>query len=64
VIYNGKTEVAGASFVNNVLLALDANGLTGGSVDLRQNTTPAPPTGTGITAAANLVGKGWTVNTD
>jgi hypothetical protein len=49
--------------VNNFLVALDANGLSGGVCDVRQIPTAAP-TGAGATAKANLIGKGWTVTTD
>jgi hypothetical protein len=46
--------------VNAILVALDANGLSGGVVYLDLGTSAAP-TGAGIIAAANLVSKGWTV---
>lgn len=49
--------------VNNFLIALDANGLSGGICNLQQ-TPAAAPTGAGATAKANLIGKGWTVTTD
>ena len=49
--------------VNAILVALDANGLSGGQVYLDLGTNAAP-TGAGITAAANLVSKGWTVATN
>ena len=47
--------------VNNALIALDANGLENGIVDVSGNSAP---TGGGATAAANLVAKSWTVTTD
>jgi hypothetical protein len=50
-----------ATAVNNTLIALDANGVESGTVDVSGNTAP---TGGGITAAANLVAKSWTVTTD
>lgn len=50
-----------ATAVNNVLIALDANGLESGSADVSGNTAP---TGGGATAAANLAAKSWTVVTD
>lgn len=49
--------------VNNYLIALDANGLSNGTVFL-QETPAAPPSGAGATAKTNLQGKGWTVTTD
>jgi hypothetical protein len=52
------------SVVNYILSALDTNGASNGTVKLASQTPAAAPTGSGITAAANLVGKGWTVTTD
>lgn len=49
--------------VNALLVALDANGLSGGAVGIAGGTSAAP-TGAGITAAANLTGKGWAVATN
>lgn len=46
--------------VNSILIQLDENGLEDGYVDV---TSYEGPTGDGITAAANLVAKGWTVIT-
>jgi hypothetical protein len=46
--------------VNTILMQLDENGLEDGYVDVTSN---EGPTGDGITAAANLVAKGWTVIT-
>jgi len=48
--------------VNNALVKIDELGATAGSVVFIGNS--APPSGAGITAAANLVTKGWTVTTD
>lgn len=50
--------------VNNYLIALDANGLNNGFCELNNQTPAAPPSGAGATAKTNLIGKGWTVNTD
>lgn len=50
--------------VSNSLIQLDANGLNNGIVDLSNQTPAAPPNAGGATAAANLIGKGWTVTTD
>jgi hypothetical protein len=49
--------------VNAILVALDANGLSGGVVYLDLGTNAAP-TGGGITAKNNLIAKGWTVATN
>ena len=49
--------------VNAILVALDANGLSGGQVYLDLGTSAAP-TGAGVTAKANLISKGWTVATN
>lgn len=49
--------------VNAILVALDANGLSGGQVYLDLGTNAAP-TGAGLTAKANLISKGWTVATN
>ena len=49
--------------INAILVALDANGLTGGSVYL-QGGANAAPTGAGATAKTSLQGKGWTVFTN
>lgn len=56
--------------VNTILVALDANGIVyvpagfGVSCYLYNQTPAAPPSGAGATAKANLLTKGWTVNTD
>lgn len=66
----GNASVSGGfnslstSDVDAVLVALDGNGLNNGTVDLSGQTPSAPPTGTGRTAAASLIGKGWTVTVD
>ena len=52
------------SQVNNILTLLDSFGISNGTVKLEDQTPSAPPTGVGITAASNLVTKGWTVTTD
>jgi hypothetical protein len=52
-----------AANVNAILVALDANGLTSGSVSLQFGANAAP-TGAGITAKNNLIAKGWTVFTN
>lgn len=49
--------------VDNILMILDDNGLTGGEVYLGGGTNAAP-SGAGATAASNLIGKGWTVSTN
>jgi hypothetical protein len=52
------------SAVNNILIQLDNNGLLNGNCALHNQTPAAPPSGAGATAKANLIGKGWTVNTN
>jgi uncharacterized protein YjbI with pentapeptide repeats len=47
--------------VNNILQWLDGSGVTSGYADLSGGTS-APPSGNGIIAKNNLIGKGWTVN--
>jgi hypothetical protein len=49
--------------VNNLLTQLDANGISGGSVDVSGGTNAAP-SGAGLTAKTNLIAKGWTVTTN
>lgn len=49
--------------VNAILVALDANGLSGGVVYLDLGTSAAP-TGAGIVAKASLLTKGWTAVTN
>lgn len=50
--------------VNSVLVSLDNAGITNGSVNLSSQIPSAPPSGAGLTAKTNLIGKGWTVITD
>jgi hypothetical protein len=50
--------------VNDILINLDSFDLEDGYVELTTYDGLTPPTGDGITAAANLVTKGWTVITD
>lgn len=50
--------------INNALIALDTNGITNGNFISTIQAPLAAPTGLGITAKNNLVGKGWTVLTD
>jgi hypothetical protein len=52
-----------ATNVNQVLIDLDTKGWTGGVLNLG-GTGNAAPTGAGITARTNLIGKGWTVTTN
>jgi hypothetical protein len=47
--------------VNDILQWLDGGGEENGYVDLSDGTS-ATPTGTGLTAYNNLIGKGWDVN--
>lgn len=57
---NGMTDTA----VNSILIALDNFGNSNGTCIVNNQTPAAPPTGSGITAKANLISKGWTVTTD
>lgn len=47
--------------VNAVLIQTDANGASGGTISITGN---AAPSNAGLTAKANLVSKGWVVDTD
>lgn len=49
--------------VDNLLVRLDNSGLSNGTVNISGGTS-ATPSGAGATAAANLVGKSWTVTTN
>lgn len=51
----------GSSEVNAVLIQTDANSVNGGTLSITGN---APPTNAGLTAKANLLAKGWIVDTD
>ena len=52
-----------ATNVNQLLIDLDTKGWTGGILNT-SGTGNAAPTGAGITARTNLIGKGWTVTTN
>jgi hypothetical protein len=52
------------SDINAALIDLDANGVTNGTFYSLPQAPVAPPSGTGATAKANLIVKGWTVSTD
>lgn len=60
-VVNNKITIAD---VNSILIKLDTSGLFNGNVQTLGQTPAAPPSGAGITAANNLIGKGWTVITD
>jgi len=49
--------------VNNILIALDASGMSGGEIDLSGGTS-ATPSGAGAAAASNLTGRGNAVITN
>jgi Leucine-rich repeat (LRR) protein len=49
--------------VDNILVALAANGIEGGYIDLRGGTN-AIPSATGLTAITTLEGRGWSVDTN
>lgn len=59
VFNNGLT----ATEINNLLVKLDTNGLSGGYFKSSGGTNAAP-TGAGITAKNNLIAKGWSVTTN
>jgi Leucine-rich repeat (LRR) protein len=50
--------------VDQILVDLDASGVTGGFADLSSQVPSAPPGATGLAAKASLQGKGWTVAND
>lgn len=50
--------------INAILAALVAAGITNGVLLCNDQTPAAPPTGQGITDAATLESRGWTVTTD
>jgi hypothetical protein len=54
--------VLSSTLVNNVLIQLDQNNLTDGTLLLAGSN--AAPTGDGLTAKANLISKNWTVFTN
>jgi hypothetical protein len=59
----GTGAALNVASVNSILVALDANGLTNGAVNMSGGTSAAP-TGAGLVAKANLIGKGWFVGTN
>jgi hypothetical protein len=60
----GSGNTLSAAQVNAILIVLDANGLSNGTVDLSGQTPAAPPTGAGLHSATNLYGKFWLVTVD
>jgi len=64
--FNCSINFLTSAEINAALIALDGFGLLAGTFNsVGQFTTGgAPPTGAGITAKNNLIGKGWTVTTD
>lgn len=54
---NALTQTA----INNILINLDENGISSGEV-IANGGTNASPSGSGVTAAVNLDGKGWTLS--
>jgi hypothetical protein len=59
---NVSGNALSAAQVNAALIALDDSGVTAGTADFSGGTNAAP-TGAGITAKTNLIGKFWTVTT-
>jgi hypothetical protein len=53
-----------SSQVDALLVALAGGAISGGRVDLSNQTPAAPPGAAGIAAGLVLVGRGWTVTTD
>jgi len=59
----GTGAALNVASVNSILVALDANGLTNGAVNMSGGTSAAP-TGAGLLAKASLILKGWFVGTN
>lgn len=56
---NLSADLFSVTNVNDILIQLDSNGISNGTLTL----SGAPqPTGSGITARDNLIAKGWTIN--
>jgi hypothetical protein len=49
--------------VNNILISIESNDTSGGTLDINGGTSAAP-TGAGLTAIDDLEDRGWTVNTN
>lgn len=62
--FTAQTNSIPTSQINDILIALDTAGLTNGTLLINNQTPAAPPSGVGITAKNNLIGKGWAVLTD
>jgi PKD repeat protein len=62
--FNCNYCVLDTTNINNALINLDTFGLNNGAADLSNQTPAAPPSGAGITAMNNLIGKNWTVTVD
>lgn len=52
------------SNVNDILQIVDGAGGYYGTLDVNNQTPPAPPTGAGLISLTNLINRGWTVLTD
>lgn len=52
-----------AASVNNILISIESNGTSNGTLRINQGTTAAP-TGAGITAKNALIARGWVVITE
>lgn len=50
--------------VSNILITLDTNGLSNGTIYMPNQSPTASPNPAGNTAKTNLIGKGWAVTTD
>ena len=58
-----NNAIISATNINNMLIAIDATGITTGNITMNGGTNAAP-TGAGITAASNLSGRGVSVLTN
>jgi len=61
--YSTSAAIISSTNINNILIALDASGMVGGEIRLHGGANAAP-TGAGVTAKANLTGRGVTVQTN
>jgi len=64
VYFDASINKLDVAAVNQALIDLDTNGKLNGFASFVNQIPTATPTGAGATAKANLISKGWTVNTD
>lgn len=60
----GQGTRLSVSNINTILTTIDAYGTNNGTIDISGQNPPRVPTGAGATAKANLIGRGWQVDTD